>query len=324
MISSLATLFVLALGLFITSSVTQAQHRTFVSGTGDDANNCLRTTPCRTFQRAHDQTTAGGEVVALDSAGYGALTITKSITISGEGFRAAVTALSGNGITINAAGATVILRELTIAGNGTGVRGVEITDATVVYIERCAINRFTQNGIRYQTNNRLFITDTTVRSNGVGGLVVEAPAGGTARINVDGSRFERNGGDGIFLTGTGSIEAIVTNSIMSENGNSGFALTDLGTGRAQISHSTAANNGSSGFFVSNGDELNIEHSVARGNAQSGMGVGSGTIRVSNSVSTNNQRGFQNLGGTFESRGNNTVRGNTTADTAGTITVIPGT
>ena len=51
-------------------STAQAQSRTFVSGVGSDANACTRTAPCRTFQKAHDTVAAGGEVVALDAAGY--------------------------------------------------------------------------------------------------------------------------------------------------------------------------------------------------------------------------------------------------------------
>jgi hypothetical protein len=126
------------------------------------------------------------------------------------------------------------------------------------------------------------------------------------------------------LIGNSTIEASITNSIMSDNGNHGFYLSTTGVGRAQISHSMAANNGVHGFFV-NGDELNIEYSIARGNSQAGMvNSGGATIRVSNSVSTNNQYGFANLAGSFESRGNNTVRGNSAGDTAGTITVISGT
>jgi hypothetical protein len=153
MIRQFAILITLAITLFITSSAVQAQiQRTFVSGTGNDANNCQRTTPCRTFQRAHDVTTAGGEVVALDSAGYGSITITKSITISGEGFRAAVTSVgAGHGVTINAPGATVILRELTIYGNNTGTVGVQVNDAAAIYIERSVITNFTFDGIFYQT-----------------------------------------------------------------------------------------------------------------------------------------------------------------------------
>ena len=106
--------------LLICCFAAQAQNRVFVSGVGDDLNPCTRTSPCRNFQRGHDAVVAGGEVVALDSAGYGQVTITKSVTITGEGVFAGITAGSGNGITINTAGITVNLRLLRIEGLGSG------------------------------------------------------------------------------------------------------------------------------------------------------------------------------------------------------------
>jgi len=322
-IKALASLmFTLAL-----CSTAQAQGRVFVSGTGSDVNPCTRTSPCRNFQRGHDAVAPSGEVVALDSAGYGTLSITKSVTITGAGVHAAITAPGpAYGVLINATGATVILRELTITGGGTGDSGVLVADAATVYIERCVITSFAGSGIIYQTNNRLFITDTVSRSNGTGLDVFSFP-GGTARINVDGSRFEQNFFSGIVLDES-SIEATITNSIMSENGGAGFGIfrtvpSSTGNTRANVAHSTAANNGGDGFFVGGvgANQLNIEYSVARGNGGSGMIVQDGDIiRVSNSVATNNGTGFNNQGGTFESRGNNTVAGNTNLN-VGVITPL---
>ena len=59
--------------------------RTWVSGVGDDANPCSRTAPCLTFAGAITKTAAGGEIDDLDPGGFGAVTITKSITIDGGG-----------------------------------------------------------------------------------------------------------------------------------------------------------------------------------------------------------------------------------------------
>src|ERR1700738_611636 len=56
--------------------------RTWVSGVGDDANPCSRTAPCKTFAGAISKTAPGGEINCLDPGGFGALTITKAITIS--------------------------------------------------------------------------------------------------------------------------------------------------------------------------------------------------------------------------------------------------
>jgi hypothetical protein len=66
------------------SSAAQAQAtRTWVSGVGDDANPCSRTAPCKTFAGAISKTAPRGEINALDPGGFGAVTITKAITIDG-------------------------------------------------------------------------------------------------------------------------------------------------------------------------------------------------------------------------------------------------
>src|SRR5262249_12518704 len=78
--SSLLVAAVVALGL--PAAPAQAQlARTFVSSFGNDLNDCNRTTPCRTFQRAHDTTLAAGEITVLDPGGYGAVAINKAISI---------------------------------------------------------------------------------------------------------------------------------------------------------------------------------------------------------------------------------------------------
>src|SRR2546427_4527469 len=92
-------------GLCLHAVPAQAQlARTFVSAaTGNDANDCNRLTPCRTFQGAHDKTFDQGEIIVLDPGGYGAVTITKSISIVNDMAGEAGILVSGGavGITIN-------------------------------------------------------------------------------------------------------------------------------------------------------------------------------------------------------------------------------
>ena len=84
--------------------------RTWVSGVGDDANPCSRTAPCKTFAGAISKTAPGGEIDALDPGGFGALTITKSITLDGGGGQVASVLVAGtNGIVV-AAGATCVIQ----------------------------------------------------------------------------------------------------------------------------------------------------------------------------------------------------------------------
>src|SRR5262252_7469275 len=97
--------------------------RTWVSSGGDDVNNCLRATPCRSFPGALAKTAAGGEISCVDPATYtafpGTVVIAKPITISCEGSTAGVSAAGANGIVVNAAGTDVVyLRGLDIEGEG--------------------------------------------------------------------------------------------------------------------------------------------------------------------------------------------------------------
>src|SRR3989442_530176 len=96
---ALFTAALLALGL--AAAPAQATiFRTFVSAHGSDANACTLALPCRTFAAAFAQTSPGGIIDVLDPAGYGALTIDKSITIIGRDW-ASVLVTSGDGITIS-------------------------------------------------------------------------------------------------------------------------------------------------------------------------------------------------------------------------------
>src|SRR5215813_4865531 len=97
-------------------------NRTFVSGSGNDANPCSQGAPCRSFAGALAQTSPGGEIAVLDTAGYGMVTINKAVSIvNEEGVEAGITATSGDGITINAGSGDVVnLRGLTIVGAGGG------------------------------------------------------------------------------------------------------------------------------------------------------------------------------------------------------------
>src|SRR4051794_15937188 len=144
--SRLAIGCVFAFALFVLTgpSVASAQAtRTWVSGVGDDANPCSRTAPCKTFAGAISKTAAGGEIDALDPGGFGAVTITKSITLNGAGTNASTLAPTQNGIIINAgAGDTVVLRNLYLQGAGSGLVGVKVLAAASVLIDNLRIAGF--------------------------------------------------------------------------------------------------------------------------------------------------------------------------------------
>src|SRR6202162_6467798 len=96
-------------GLAVAPAQAQAT-RTWVSGVGDDANPCSRTAPCKTWPGAISKTAPGGEIDALDPGGFGAVTITKSITLDGGGGQVASILVSGtNGINVSAQSTDVII-----------------------------------------------------------------------------------------------------------------------------------------------------------------------------------------------------------------------
>src|SRR5262245_23134059 len=168
------------LGLAVLAAPMPAQlARTFVSAAGGhDGNDCNRKTPCRTLQAAHDKTLDQGEVRILGPGDYGALTITKSISVINEGVgEAAISAPAGaNGITVKApANASVSLRGLTIQGMGSGGgAGLRFDGGFVLTMTNCIVRNHGGSGIDFLGNasSRLSIVNTVVADNGGSGIHV--------------------------------------------------------------------------------------------------------------------------------------------------------
>ena len=193
-----ASLIGLALLLVMSAGSAQAQAtRTWVSGVGDDANPCSRTAPCKTFAGAISKTAANGEINVLDPGGFGAVTITKSITISSEGFEGGVLVSGTNGIVINAAASDVItLKGLDIEGLGTGLNGINFLGGGALHVINTRIKHFTNNGINFAPSSgspKLFVTDCYIQENGSGtnaGILVRPTGAATATV-VDQSHATR-------------------------------------------------------------------------------------------------------------------------------------
>ena len=301
-------LAVVVLPLLLLFSAAEAADTRYVASNGTANDTCSRNAPCNTLQRAVNVSSAGGEVIVLDSGSYGnSLTINRSITISADGITA--TLIDPGNVTIDNANAIVVLRGLHLKGaGGPGVTsGVFITEAAAVHIERCTIERFASTGIRlFDNNGTLFVTDSIVRNNGGGGLLASGAADTGRTLTVDNSRFENNGGDGVSVVGG---RATITRSVASGNGGSGVSLANS---VANITWTTASHNGDYGFaLVSVGAQMTLESSVARHNGI-GLWVATGTARISRSVFTDNDIGIRNDStGTLQRLQNNTLEGNGT-------------
>src|ERR1700722_10527422 len=173
----LAVLGTILLPLLYAVPADSQASRTWVSGVGDDANPCSRTAPCKTFAGAISKTAAAGEINVLDPGGFGAVTITKSITIRSDHIEAGVLVSGTNGIVV-AAGATDrgVLEALDIDGVGTGIHGVSVSSGAKIYVIRCAILGFTQNGINMASSTaggHVFVHDSYIYRN-AGGVNVAA------------------------------------------------------------------------------------------------------------------------------------------------------
>jgi hypothetical protein len=130
------------LALAFTSIASAQATRTWVSGVGDDANPCSRTAPCKTFAGAISKTAVNGEIDCLDPGGFGAVTITKSITINCDQVGGILPGAT-NAININAAGGVVTLRGLDLQGVGQGINGVNVIAASFVHLIDMNIYGFT-------------------------------------------------------------------------------------------------------------------------------------------------------------------------------------
>src|SRR6185503_17263223 len=221
----------IAIFMFATVSIAQAQaSRTWVSGVGDDANPCSRTAPCKTWAGAISKTAACGEIDALDPGGFGAVTITKSITLDGTGTFAS------------------ILASL--------VNGINILQAKTVNVEDCVIFRFnTGNGITVNETNDLALNvrNTVIRDNTLDAInTVTSGAANHVRVTLDNVRlsgsanglharsgslvtarncvFANNTTNGIFgdAAAANAVSIFAWNNQISHNGGSGVRAGNTG------------------------------------------------------------------------------------------------
>lgn len=301
----------LALGLFLQASAAQAQAtRTWVSGVGDDANPCSRTAPCKTFAGAISKTAAGGEISVLDPGGFGAVTITKSISIVAESAEGGILAAGTTGVIINALSTDhVTLRGLIIEGALTGLNGIRFLAGGSLTVENCVIRGFrgaSPNGfgISFTPSSgiaELHVINTTIEDNGAvaaatgGGVHVKPSAvGASARVTFDSVRLLNNVA-GFKADGTGNAGSLSTlrNSTIASNNTIGVHVFTGSTTHVNVVNSAVANNGGAGI-LSDG--------------------GSAVVRINGATITANNPGMTvAAGGQIVSLGNNQILGNLGAE-----------
>ena len=310
-----------AVGAIAPSMAAATAQRTFVSALGSDANACSLAAPCRGFAAALVQTNPGGEIVVLDSAGYGPVTITKAVSIvvpPGIYAGVSVTIAGTDGIVVNAgASDEVILRGLTINNQG-GNNGVVFNSGAALYVESCTIRGFalaTMANLKFAPAgaSKLFVKDSYIR----GGQAGINLANGTtaASATIDNTRIESNV-SGVIASFSGSLA--LRNSVVAENTNHGVSLS-TGAGQvldAALDNVMLANNDTNGLNVAGSNiTVAVSSSTVVGNITGVFVQGGGTAataRLTNNVISRNTTGIQTgANGTVLSPASNTIEGNGT-------------
>jgi hypothetical protein len=298
--------------------------RTWVSGVGDDANPCSRTAPCKTFAGAIAKTTAGGEIDALDPGGFGALTITKSITIDGGGGQVASVLVAGtNGFNVSAGATDVVtlrnLRFQGLLGNGgnpgnSGQSGIKFNTGAALNIENCVLMGFAVNAIditpNQAGNSAVSITDT-IGIGGVGGLHVLPSGGGKVFVSVMRGKFSGNSSFGVKGEGAGNAGIDMSDTIISGNG--------FGSGGTAGVLAAPSTGGTVGIIMTRslitGNNTGLQSDQTAG--------GTAVILVANSTIGGNQTGLKPVAsGQIISYKNNGIDGNFVSNGAFTSTITP--
>jgi len=234
---TLAALSIAVAAPFI-SLQAQAVQRTHVSAAfGSDANtatNCAAAAPCRFFTAAMTVTDPNGEVIVLDSGGYGAVTITQSVAlIAPTGVYAGISVFPGaDGVTIATAGVNVVLRGLSINGQG-GNNGISMTAGNRLTVENCVISNLGGSGILVNAVATVRVTDSIVRDNGAGGIILQNGVKATiTRAVVSG-----HANPGIYLVGNTPSTSTVDIADSTVDGNSYgiYALSTVSTAILKLS-----------------------------------------------------------------------------------------
>jgi hypothetical protein len=300
-----------------------ANSRSFVASDGNDANTCQLTAPCRSFAVAIAATASGGEVVALDSAGYGPFAITKPISIiASPGVHAGIAVTSGIGIDVAAGSGDVVLRGLSVTGVAGSSVGINVSSVGTMTIERCAVSGMGSHGLQFQPPTALVVADSVFRRNGGHGIAQlsgratyvrvrsehNSAAGLSAAGEVtetDDSVFSHNAGGGVI----GAQAVLLASSQVLDNGQDGVFVTPYGP--LSIVDSVIAGNASRGVLVAGGETTLTRTAILRNGYEGVNASGGGTSVVLDGVTlANNGTGAVTVAGGVSavSRGNNSIAG----------------
>ena len=318
----------LACTLWTGAAPAALPQRTFVASYGVDTNACSLVGPCRSFATAISKTNSAGEVIVLDSAGYGPVTITQSVTITAPaGVYAGITVpTSTTGIVVDGAAPIVVtLRGLTLNGLGGGGPGIDFQQGGRLVVERCTIENMQGRGIiSTAPGSQLYVTDTDVRYSSAYAIDVEDGIATIDRVHLE------NNAAGVVVMpdSVNPVSVLVRDSVASDNINWAYTVAGAplgGSARLQVERSTAYASGNDGVSVSSFQGpvvLVITDSRVIGGSQSGIHASgsAATIVVSGSTVSGNARyGLeQDSSANLFTLQNNSLQQNDLGATLGTI------
>ena len=274
---------VVAFALIVIAPPAAAIPRTFVASFGLDTNPCSLAFPCRGFTRALLLTDADGEIVVLDSAGYGKVTIGKSVSIIvPTGIYAGVSVSAGDGITVNGAGINVTLQGLTINGQG-GLHGIRYVQGARLNVTSCQIASMDGNGIRVEGAGTIAVNRTAISGSAQEGIFINA----AAKVSIVRSRIQSSGSNGVEMTG--GAAGVIKRTLVSGSGLFGIEAlqTASGTTHIAIDDATVTDNDSTGVYAeaiggSAIAKIDINNSLVTRNANGlfGFAQGAGSAAIS--------------------------------------------
>jgi hypothetical protein len=279
--------------------------RVFVAAEGSDANPCTFAAPCRTFQHAHDTVAAGGEIDVLDPAGYGALRISKAISIQGHGFAGISFGHNQSGIDVGAGAAdSVSVNGLIIDGSGVGAIGIDFATGAGLIVRNCVIRNVTSVGLQFltqgTTSQSLSVSRTYFTDLGRDGVAIISLGSGSTVASIERSAIY-GAGIGASLRvdgsgGTGPIDVALADSVVAH---------DSGSGTARFGVEVESGAGHSATT------LTATRLTAVGNGVGVLAAGANaSLRLSQSTITGNATGFAvSAGAAIFSYGDNVIAGN---------------
>jgi hypothetical protein len=300
------SLIAAGIALLATTSIFAQATRTWVSGVGDDANPCSRTAPCKTFAGAISKTASSGIISVLDPGGYGALTVTKPITLDGTGTIASILFSGTNGVVINITSGTnrdVVLRNISLDGSGStlGIDGIRFLAGDSLTLEGVDIEQCSGDGIEIApgvgATARVSVIRSTISQCGNGIKVAPSAATGVARVSIADTSLVKNG-TGLFAQDIGPIAITVRNSQFTQNTTNAInAVSSSGNGVTTLV-----------------EDVEVTHGLPGGNGLTTSGAAA-RIRVSNSSIFGNSIGINaGAGSELCTFGTNRVTGNATNGT----------